>query len=124
MIGENFGEKVRFYRTQRGWGQAELARRMKTSVPTISRIENGGRDVSRQELVALAGVFQLSLSTFVEHPIPFDVSSEDSETLVVLMRVSRLLPRPVLRRVRALAEAVEPYFRPPPTKSVETLDSL
>lgn len=124
MIVETFGDKVRFYRTQRGWGQAELARRMKISVPTLSRIENGGRDVSRQELVALAAVFQLSLSTFVEHPVPLALSSEESETLVVIMRASRRLPRPMLRRVRALAEEVEKYFTPPPAQSVETLDSL
>jgi transcriptional regulator with XRE-family HTH domain len=122
MSVENFGEKVRFYRTQRGWGQAELARRMKTSVPTISRIENGGRDVSRQELVTLAAVFQLSLSTFVEHPVPFDLSSDESETLVGIMRVFRRLPRPVLRRVLALAEESEQYFMPAPPPSVETLD--
>lgn len=123
MSDENFGEKVRFYRTQHGWGQAELARRMKTSVPTISRIENGGRDVSRQELVTLAAVFQLSLSTFVEQPVPFVLSSDESETLVVIMRVCRRLPRQMLRRVLALAEEAEPYFTPAPSQSVETLDA-
>ena len=123
MSDKNFGEKVRFYRTQRGWVQAELARRMKTSVPTISRIENGGRDVSRQELVTLAAVFQLSLSTFVEQPVPFALSSDESESLVGIMRVCRRLPRPMFRRFLALAEEAEPYFMPPHTQSVETLDA-
>lgn len=114
---ETIGDKVREQRVLRGWDQAELAQRMRMSVPTISRIENGGRELSVKELHSLAAIFNLSLSDFVEGPTPLHVSTEESDLLVGLMRVSRRYPHPVLRRVIALAEELAPYLQPPDAPS-------
>jgi transcriptional regulator with XRE-family HTH domain len=106
MTPQEIGDKVRTQRALRGWGQAELAQRLGTSVPTISRLENGLYDVTFKELLALAQIFQMSLPVFVESPRA-PASSNDSALLLLLMQASSRLPRPVLRRLVALAKAVE-----------------
>ena len=60
------GEQVRFYRTQRGYSQQQLADKLETlavyiSRGSISRIEDYSRTVTDLELVALAEVLQVSV---------------------------------------------------------------
>ena len=124
MTPQEIGEKVRVQRTLRGWGQADLAQRLGKSVPTISRLENGLYEVSLQEVIALAQVFQMSLAKFINSPT-VAASAQDTALLVVLMRASGRMPRPVLRRMAALATAIEQACRrPSPDQSGETLDAL
>ena len=59
------GEQVRFYRTQRGYSQQQLADKLETIAVyicrgSISRIEDS-RTVTDLELVALAEVLQVSV---------------------------------------------------------------
>lgn len=113
MSADTLGTKIRVERLLRGWEQEELASRMHTSVPTISRIENDIRGLYVHELVKLSSIFQVSITTLVEAPVKVDLSSEESEALLGLMRVARFFPLPVLRCVIALAEALLPYLGVP-----------
>jgi len=107
MTRQEIGEKVRTQRALRGWGQAELAQRLGTSVPTVSRMENGLYDVTFQEVLALAGIFQMSLQMFVDSPPMVPSAAADMALLASLMRVAGRLPRPVLRQIVELAKAFE-----------------
>ena len=60
------GERVRFYRIQRGYSQQQLADKLETIAVyicrgSISRIEDYSRTVTDLELVALAKVLQVSV---------------------------------------------------------------
>ena len=63
----NLGQKIQFYRLQRGWSQEELAKRCEWSgdaadkgKSTISRIEHGKSDIQASKLKTLADVFGIS----------------------------------------------------------------
>jgi transcriptional regulator with XRE-family HTH domain len=94
----------------RGWNQEELAQRLGTSVPSVSRLENGLYEVTLHEVMALAQIFEMSLATFIDSAI-VTVSAKDRSMMVVLMRASGRMPRPVLRRMAALATAIEQACR-------------
>ena len=67
MTRQSFGDKVRFYRTLRGWGQEELAQRIGKSVPaTLSRIENGGQEVSLAELLSLVSALKVRITDLID----------------------------------------------------------
>lgn len=106
MTLQELGAKVRAQRAVRGWGQAELAQRLGTSVPSVSRLENGLHDVTFQEVLALAQIFQLSLVAFVDSPAFPTGSATDTALLLALLRAAGRLPRPVLRQLVALTTAV------------------
>ena len=60
------GERVRFYRIQRGYSQQQLADKLEAIAVyicrgSISRIEDYSRTVTDLELVALAEVLQVSV---------------------------------------------------------------
>lgn len=60
------GERVRFYRIQRGYSRQQLADKLETLAVyicrgSISRIEDYSRTVTDLELVALAEVLQVSV---------------------------------------------------------------
>ena len=60
------GERVRFYRIQRGYSQQQLADKLETLAfyicrGSISRIEDYSRTVTDLELVALAEILQVSV---------------------------------------------------------------
>ena len=60
------GERVRFYRIQRGYSQQQLADKLETLAVyscrgSISRIEDYSRTVTDLELVALAEILQVSV---------------------------------------------------------------
>jgi transcriptional regulator with XRE-family HTH domain len=112
MTPQDFGDKVRFYRTLRGWGQDELAHRIGKSVPTISRIENGVQNLSLIEIVALSAALEVPIKDFFDGEDIIHLPPEESEILVALMRVSRRLPMPLLKQFLALAEGVEETLSP------------
>lgn len=60
------GERVRFYRIQRGYSKQQLADKLETLAVyicrgSISRIEDYSRTVTDLELVALAEILQVSV---------------------------------------------------------------
>lgn len=50
---EFVGERIRFFRKERGWGQRELAGGSKMSVRTLGLYERGQREVSTSKLVRI-----------------------------------------------------------------------
>jgi len=59
------GETLKALRTQRGWGQAELARRAGITQPVISVLESGRQDSARSDtLVKLAEALEVEVGNF------------------------------------------------------------
>ena len=107
MARQTFGDNVRHYRTLRGLGQEELAQRIRKSVPTISRIENGSNGVNLATIIALAVAFDVEIKELMDVENPVILPPEDNEILVTLMRKSSRLPKPLLKRLLALVEEME-----------------
>ena len=57
------GERLKYYRTQRGLSQAQLARDARLSQPTIAQIESGRKDPSVQTLRMIARVLDTELAS-------------------------------------------------------------
>ena len=106
MTLQELGAKIRAQRAVRGWKQAELAQRLGTSVPSVSRLENGLHDVTFQEVLALAQIFQLSLVALVDSPAFPTASATDTALLLALLRAAGHLERPLLRQLVALTTAI------------------
>lgn len=64
----SFGERVRFYRTERGTTQAALAAVVGRSHSMMSAIENGTRKVHVDELVAFADALNVPASALLGAP--------------------------------------------------------
>lgn len=106
MNAQTFGERVRFYRILRGWDQDELASRIKKSVPTVSRIENGTQNLSLEVILALANALGISPTAFFMDE-ERELSSTDITLLMLLFRFSHRLPEPILKCFVAMAKEVD-----------------
>ncbi len=56
------GAAVKRLRTERGWTQAELARRARVARNTIARIETGNRNPSLTLVEGLARIFKVGIA--------------------------------------------------------------
>jgi len=54
------GKKIMNLRKQRNWSQEILAEKLDTSKSTISKIENGSRKLTTDELIHLTEIFNMS----------------------------------------------------------------
>ncbi len=61
---EEFGKKVKFYRTQKGYSQEELAFKAGLDRTYIASVENGKRNVSIQTIKKFLDALELTFSEF------------------------------------------------------------
>lgn len=66
MIYSKVGENVRLMRRRRGLTQKELAAKCKTSVQTISGIENGSKRVTLMMLDKISNALDCDLTCFLD----------------------------------------------------------
>lgn len=64
-VRQEIAERVRTTRRQRGWTQADLARRLGVSQSHVSGIEAGRRSLLAEQLVVLLQLFNAPLTAFV-----------------------------------------------------------
>lgn len=60
MTNNIIGKKIMNLRKQRNWSQEILAEKLDTSKSTISKIENGSRKLTTDELIHLTEIFNMS----------------------------------------------------------------
>lgn len=60
------GKRIRELREMLGLSQQDLARRLGTSRPAISQIENGERKVSADELITLSAILNISVENLMD----------------------------------------------------------
>ena len=71
---KRFGKRVKDKREDRGWTQAEMAKRLSDKgihpmhPTTIAKIELGERSVRINEAVGIANLFEVSLDSLLGHP--------------------------------------------------------
>lgn len=61
---EHFGRKIKYYRTQKGLSQEELAFKAGLDRTYIASVENGRRNVSIQTIRKFLNALELSFSDF------------------------------------------------------------
>lgn len=54
------GKNIKQLRQKKGWSQAEVAKRLKISIPAFSKIETGITDINISRLNQIAKVFEMS----------------------------------------------------------------
>lgn len=83
--------RVRQIRVERGWSQAELAKRMSDLVPgwhqtTVAKTERAERDLRYPELLALAEALAIPLQALLD---PTSVSDPDEESRLTIHRLEQ-----------------------------------
>lgn len=56
-----FGQKIRNRREELGYTQVELAQKMQTSQPYVSRLEKGDFNPSKQMIIKMATALKISI---------------------------------------------------------------
>lgn len=98
----NVGERIRELRVAAGWSQAELAKKISVTRPTVTQWENGStKNVRDENLVALARVFGISVDELLtgetllavrEGKPNYGVGAETKEEEVLLTKFRHLNP--------------------------------
>ena len=66
----HIGGKIASLRTARGWKQEDLAKKLKTTAPNVSRWEAGRIIPSAEALAQLAKVFDVTVDYFLFEDVP------------------------------------------------------
>lgn len=66
-IAREIGERLRAYRTQRGWSQEELAERADLHTTYIGQLERGEKNATIESISKVAGALDISLSKLFEN---------------------------------------------------------
>lgn len=97
------GEKIQALRTMKSWSQDDLAKKLGTKAPNISRWENNRGTPSAEALRELAKIFDVSADylLFDETPLRPLVAFRDAELLDQFTQIDRLdeTARAALKRV-------------------------
>ena len=66
-IARELGERLRAYRTQRGWSQEELAERSDLHTTYIGQLERGEKNATIESISKVAAALDISLSKLFEN---------------------------------------------------------
>ena len=66
-IARELGERLRAYRTQRGWSQEELAERADLHTTYIGQLERGEKNATIESISKVAAALNISLSQLFEN---------------------------------------------------------
>lgn len=91
MSNNEIGEKVRKWRTSRGWTQAELAHRVGIGVSTVAHIEGGTRRPSWENLLRLMSVFDSEVRLLEPDAgvVTEELSAEEREVVEAIRKLRR-----------------------------------
>ncbi len=108
MLSKAFGQRLKATREGRGMTQRELARRIETQVPQISRYENGVYLPNAETLVQIAAVLKTGIDTLLLGKELPDTGDQPLKNIVLLERLAEIdqLPREDQEMVVRLIEAV------------------
>lgn len=102
-IGPVLGKRIREFREREAVSQEKLAKLIGVSRPALSQIENGERKVSADELVALAGIFNVSVERLLDLEKPVEVSiSEQKEEREAVQEVRIHVPQKNVRKFKEI----------------------
>lgn len=66
-IARELGERLRAYRTQRGWSQEEMAERADLHTTYIGQLERGEKNATIESISKVAAALDISLSKLFEN---------------------------------------------------------
>lgn len=82
----DFGERLKALRTQKGWSQRELARRINRSANIVWRLEANLQQPTLDILLSFAALFNVSLDYLGGLKDKRDLSPEQEKTLSLLAK--------------------------------------
>jgi transcriptional regulator with XRE-family HTH domain len=65
---KHVGKNIKSLRQKQGWSQADVANRLKISVPAFSKIETSITDINLSRLAELADLFKVSVLEILAKP--------------------------------------------------------
>ena len=76
---KRIGERIKELRESRGWSQAQLARKIHVSRPTVTQWESGSTENVRGEnLIALARVFGITIDELLTGEPPYHIAESSA----------------------------------------------
>ena len=90
MLSKAFGQRLKATREERGMTQRELARRIETQVPQISRYENGVYLPNAETLVQIAAVLKTGIDTLLLGKELPDTGDQPLKNIVLLERLAEI----------------------------------
>ena len=90
--GMPIGEKIQTLRTAKGWSQDDLAKKLGTKAPNVSRWENGHTLPATETLKQLGELFEVSVDYLLYDKTPFKplVGFKDDELLEQFTQIDQL----------------------------------
>ena len=98
----NFGERLKDARREKGFTQEQLAEVLAVSTEFLSRMERGKGNPSLETLIKLAAALNLSTDELLGLATSNDEPAEDSPEIRRVLRLLRTAPLPVVRAVETL----------------------
>ena len=81
-ISQNFPEKLKSLRKERGWSQGELAKQIDSDMQRISKYERGVVYPTTEMLVRIADVFQVGLDDLIRDGFEVKTNSMKNQDLL------------------------------------------
>ena len=81
MNYQDFGERVRKKRQQKGWTQEMLAKELGVSTSFVGHIERGSRKASLETLVQIANVLEVSMDYLLAASLKHHAPKEERPSL-------------------------------------------
>lgn len=98
---KTLGERIKFYRTVKGWTQEDIALKLDISRLSYSKIERNITDVTYSRLVQIAKALDISVSDLVSTPSKSSnqnefqrmVSDKENEIIKLQKKIIELMER-------------------------------
>lgn len=105
----SIGERIKYYRTQRGLSQEELAELADISKVYICNVERGDKSVSLKVLVAVANALKVTADDILADSLPSLNSPDKREEFSILSDCSKEEHDIIARSMDALKRIIREY---------------
>ena len=92
-ISQNFPDKLKLLRKEKGWSQRELAKRIGSDLQRISKYERGVVYPTTEMLVRVADAFQVGLDELIRDGFDVNTNTIQNQELLNRFHEVSLLPR-------------------------------
>ena len=92
-ISQNFPDKLKLLRKEKGWSQKELAKRIGSDLQRISKYERGVVYPTTEMLVRVADAFQVGLDELIRDGFDVNTNTIQNQELLNRFHEVSLLPR-------------------------------
>lgn len=106
---EGIGERIRYYRMQKGLSQEELAELADVSTVYICNVERGDKSVSLKVLIAVANALKVTADSLLADSLTALIVAEDRKVFSILSDCSKAENDIITATINTLKEILRGY---------------